>query len=104
MTGQGKGGRVDYLLPGDSDDIIHFDFVPMKRQRVHNGEFDLAEVEFKGVSARGRRLSPKPVAKMKKLKRDAEEQVAEVHPIGLQALLAIQAVYLQGPLLNEIET
>ena len=45
------------------------DFVPAKRQRVHETEFDLAELEFTGVSALGRRLAPKPVARLKKMKR-----------------------------------
>ena len=62
-------GRVDFLIEGDSDDLVHMDFVPAKRQRVHEAEFDLAELEFKGVGALGRRLAPKPVAKLKKVKR-----------------------------------
>jgi topoisomerase-4 subunit A len=62
-------GRVDLLIEGDSDDLVHMDFVPAKRQRVHEADFDLAELEFKGVTAIGRRLAPKPVAKLKKMKR-----------------------------------
>ena len=62
-------GRVDFLIEGDSDDLVHMDFAPAKRQRVHEAEFDLAELEFKGVSALGRRLAPKPVSKLKKYKR-----------------------------------
>jgi topoisomerase-4 subunit A len=63
------GGRIDLLIEGDSDDLVHMDFVPAKRQRVREAEFDLAELEFKGVSALGRRLAPKPVAKLRKYKR-----------------------------------
>ena len=62
-------GRVDFLIEGESDDLIHMDYVAAKRQRVHEADFDLAELEFKGVSALGRRLAPKPVAKLKKYKR-----------------------------------
>ncbi len=62
-------GRIDLLLEGSSDDLVHMDFVPAKRQRVHEADFDLAELEFKGVSALGRRLAPKPVARIKKTKR-----------------------------------
>jgi topoisomerase-4 subunit A len=62
-------GRVDLLIEGDSDDLVHMDFVPAKRQRVHEADFDLAELEFKGVTAIGRRLAPKPVARLKKMKR-----------------------------------
>jgi len=62
-------GRVDLLIEGDSDDLVHMDFAPAKRQRVHEADFDLAELEFKGVSALGRRLAPKPVSKLRKYKR-----------------------------------
>ena len=62
-------GKIDYLIEGDSDDLVHMDFVPAKRQRVHEAHFDLAELEFKGTTAIGRRLAPKPVARLKKLKR-----------------------------------
>jgi len=57
--------------------------VPAKRQRVHEAEFDLAELEFKGVSALGRRLAPKPVARLKKRKRGdmpLPEPTAESEP------------------------
>jgi len=62
-------GRVDFLIEGDSDDLVHMDYAPAKRQRVREAEFDLAELEFKGVGALGRRLAPKPVAKLRKYKR-----------------------------------
>jgi len=42
----------------------------MKRQRVHEAEFDLSQLDFIGVSARGRRLAPKPVAKLKRIRRE----------------------------------
>jgi topoisomerase-4 subunit A len=76
-------GRVDYLIEGDSDDLVHMDFVPAKRQRVHEAEFDLAELEFKGTAALGRRLAPKPVARLKKRKRGdtpLPEPTAESEP------------------------
>jgi topoisomerase-4 subunit A len=65
-----KKGRVDLLLPGDSDDIVHLHYVPKKRQRVKESTFDLAEVAFTGPATRGRRLAPKPVARIKRRKRD----------------------------------
>jgi hypothetical protein len=40
----------------------------MKRQRVHEAEFDLSVLEFIGVTARGRRVAPKPVAKVKRIR------------------------------------
>jgi hypothetical protein len=55
--------------------------VPAKRQRVHEAEFDLAELEFKGVTALGRRLAPKPVAKLRKYRRgDATSPEPESGP------------------------
>jgi topoisomerase-4 subunit A len=61
-------GRVDHLIPGECNDTIHIDFVPMKRQRVHEAEFDLSVLEIIGVTARGRRLAPKPAAKVKRVR------------------------------------
>jgi topoisomerase-4 subunit A len=60
-----KAGKVDLLLPGDAQGILHLKFAAMKRQRVHEATFDLAELETTGVAARGTRLAPKPVAQVK---------------------------------------
>jgi topoisomerase-4 subunit A len=67
---KGKEGRVDYLIPGNCDDIIHVDYVPMKRQRVHEAEFDLSILEPTGVTARGRRLAPKPASRVRRIRTD----------------------------------
>ena len=63
-----RKGRVDLLIEGDCNDAVHLDFVPKKRQRVHEANFDLAELEPTGVTARGRRLAPKPVARVKRVR------------------------------------
>jgi topoisomerase-4 subunit A len=63
-----REGRVDHLIPGDCNDTIHIDFVPMKRQRVHEADFDLSILEPTGVTARGRRLAPKPASKVKRIR------------------------------------
>jgi len=63
-----KEGRVDYLIPGDCNDTIHVDFAPAKRQRVHEAEFDLSVLEVTGVTARGRRVAPKPVSKVRRIR------------------------------------
>ncbi|MCG6947670.1 MAG: DNA topoisomerase IV subunit A [Acidobacteria bacterium] len=65
---KGKSGRVDYLIPGDCNDVIHVTFVPKKRQRVHEAEFDLSILEPTGVSARGRRLASKPASKVRRIR------------------------------------
>ncbi len=69
-----RQGRVDMLLPGDAADLLHLDFVPAKRQRVHNATFDLGSLEYSGISTRGTRMAPKPVARIKRLKRSAADQ------------------------------
>jgi topoisomerase-4 subunit A len=76
---KGKAGRVDYLIPGDASDTIHVDFVPMKRQRTHSAEFDLSLIGFKGVTARGRRLAPKPAAKVKRIRTDGTDEKNSSH-------------------------
>ncbi len=76
----GKKGRIDLLLEGDSDAGVHVTFVPRKRQRVHEAVFDLAEIDFQGTSARGRRVASKPVAKVKKISREALESFEEGGP------------------------
>jgi topoisomerase-4 subunit A len=65
---KGKSGRVDYLIPGDCNDVIHVTFVPKKRQRVHEAEFDLSILEPTGVAARGRRLASKPASKVRRIR------------------------------------
>ncbi len=47
------------------------DFVPLKRQRLRKAEFDLGELEFAGLTARGTRLAPRPVSKFKHTPRRA---------------------------------
>jgi topoisomerase-4 subunit A len=74
---KGRKGKLDLLLPGHTDDVIHMDFVPAKRQRVHEARFDLSILEEVGSTARGRRLAPKPVARLRKLSQaDAEAERA----------------------------
>lgn len=76
---KGREGRIDMLLPGDASDVLHLDFVPAKRQRVHSGRFDLGILEYIGPTARGRRLAPKPLRKLRKLKA-SELEVKEEAP------------------------
>ncbi len=73
-----KGGRIDLLLKDktrkeglfDVSDLgrVHLTFVPKPRQRVNEGEFDLDILEPTGVGAKGRRLAPKPVSKIKRIR------------------------------------
>ena len=60
-----KGGRVDLLLSSDQLGTVHLDFVPAKRQRLKEADFDLAELEWTSPTARGVRIAPKPISKVK---------------------------------------
>jgi topoisomerase-4 subunit A len=64
-------GKLDLLLDGDiPPGKVHFQFVAQKRQRQKESEFDLGDLEFAGITARGQRLAPKPVARVKHLAPD----------------------------------
>ena len=71
-----KAGKVDLLLPGDAQGTLHLKFAAMKRQRVHEATFDLAELEQTGVAARGTRLAPKPVARIHVIEKPAPKTPA----------------------------
>ena len=60
-----KGGRVDLLLSSDQLGTVHLDFVPAKRQRLKEADFDLAGLEWTSPTARGVRIAPKPIGKVK---------------------------------------
>jgi len=60
-----KGGRVDELLAEGVTGNVHMDFVPQKRQRLKTADFDLSTLELTAPSARGARMAPKPVGKLK---------------------------------------
>ncbi|MCE2390654.1 MAG: DNA topoisomerase IV subunit A [Proteobacteria bacterium] len=64
-------GRIDALIPDGQEGRLHLSFVPAKRQRVKEAQFDLREIPLSGtVGARGTRLAPKPVSRLKRLPRD----------------------------------
>jgi len=75
-----KKGTIDYLLPGDSADSLQLEFVPAKRQRVKNALFGLGSLVEISASARGSRMAPKPVAKIKVLRGQAAEPVDSSAP------------------------
>jgi len=50
---------------------VRLDFVPAKRQRVHNTTFDLSTLSPVGVTARGTRIAAKPVARIVRVRKSA---------------------------------
>jgi topoisomerase-4 subunit A len=72
-----KGGRIDLLLrePQKGEGLfhdgfgrVHLTFVKKPRQRVSEGEFDLDILELTNAGAKGRRLAPKPVSRIKRIR------------------------------------
>jgi topoisomerase-4 subunit A len=73
-------GRVDLLLPDGSEGIVSLEFAPAPRQRVKTARFDLTRLELTGTTARGIRLAPKPVAKLKLLARKPKRKAEPAKP------------------------
>ena len=57
-----EGSRVDRVILGESAQTVRLRYAPHKRQRLKEDLFDLRELEFSGLSARGRKMGSKPVA------------------------------------------
>ncbi|MFG0318055.1 MAG: DNA topoisomerase IV subunit A [Planctomycetota bacterium JB042] len=60
--------RLEILTRRSKPGTARIKFLPAKRQRVKEADFDLAKLTLKGVAARGNRLSPKPVSSVKLIK------------------------------------
>ncbi len=59
-----EGSRVDRVLLGESDRVVHLTYAPHKRQRRKEDWFDLSELESSGLNARGKRMGSKPVQRI----------------------------------------
>jgi len=62
------GGKLLLLLQEDEPGELLLTYVRKPRQRVNEGTFDLSILEPTSPSALGRRLAPKPVSKVKRLR------------------------------------
>ena len=62
---KGKKGKVDKLWVDDVNHLVHVQYVPMKRQRKKEDWYDLSDVDFCGLAARGTRLTTRPVASVR---------------------------------------
>jgi len=69
-----KAGKVDLLLPGTAAGKLWLRFAPAKRQRVTEATFDLAKLDWTGVTARGVRLAAKPAAQVKWLREEDKQK------------------------------
>ena len=63
-----RGGKLLMLLKDEDPGEVHMTFVRKPRQRVNEGTFDLSSLRVTGVGAKGNRLSPKQVSRIKRLK------------------------------------
>jgi topoisomerase-4 subunit A len=63
-----RGGKVALLLQDEHPGAVHLSYVKKPRQRVHESTFDLESLEPTSPSARGARLAPKPVARIKRIR------------------------------------
>ena len=63
-----RAGKVDLLLQDESPGSVHLNYVPKKRQRVKEATFDLNTLKQTSAGARGTRLAPKPVGRVKRLR------------------------------------
>ncbi len=61
---KGSKGKIDRFWLGESEYKIHMHFYPAKRQRVKEAWFDLKDLGFCGLGARGTKMAPKPVQKI----------------------------------------
>jgi topoisomerase-4 subunit A len=64
-----RGGKLLLLTQDEDPGLLHLSFVRAKRQRVNETTFDLADLRETGPGAKGLRLAPKPVARVKRVKR-----------------------------------
>ncbi len=90
---KGKEGKVLHLLPGNAQGTLDIGFVPAKRQRVKTATFDLADLTLISPTARGVRIAPKPVAKVKHVApatkaKQVAQKAAEVDEDGQGKLLS----------------
>ncbi len=67
---KGKKGKLDFFLLDDDPGCLFLAFVHKPRQRVKDTTYDLNTLVETSVGARGARLAPKPVSRMKRVARD----------------------------------
>jgi len=66
---KGRAGRIQKLFAGEPDLVVHMTFAPARGQKVKEARFPLKKLDFCGIAARGTRLSLKPIAQFKLLRR-----------------------------------
>jgi len=62
-------GKLLLLLQDEDPGLVHLTFVRKPRQRVNEGTFDLAALQPTNPAAKGNRLAPKQVSRIRRIKR-----------------------------------
>ena len=68
-------GKIDKFWIGEPQHQIFMKFVPKKRQRKVEDYYEMGELGFCGLAARGSRMAPKPVSLIKVHRRGAPPEV-----------------------------
>ena len=63
-----RAGKIDELIQDDEPGTVHLNYVPKKRQRIKETTFDLNTLSPTSAGARGTRLAPKPVGRVKRIR------------------------------------
>ena len=66
-------GKIEKFWVGEPQHQIYMKFFPKKRQRKVEEFYELGELDFCGLGARGTRLAPKPVSLIKVYRRGAPQ-------------------------------
>jgi topoisomerase-4 subunit A len=60
--------KFDYIWSCEQNGMVILEYMPKRGQRIAEGKVKLAELDFMGLNARGTKLSPKQIQKVKYLK------------------------------------
>lgn len=66
-------GKIDKFWVGEPQHQIFMKYVPKKRQRKVEDYYEMGELDFCGLAARGSRMAPKPVSLIKVHRRGAPQ-------------------------------
>lgn len=72
-----RKGKIQKFWVGEPQHQLYLKFVPKKRQRVVEAFYEMADLDFCGLGARGSRLAPKPVTLIKVHRRGAAPEPTE---------------------------
>jgi topoisomerase-4 subunit A len=66
-----EDSKFDYIWNGEQNGMVILEYMPKRGQRIAEGKFKLVDLDFMGLNARGTKMSPKQIQKVKYLKEQA---------------------------------